>query len=131
MSVTQSTVATNMESQPSSTQKPISLIIEDRVQLHNHYMPFIESGAIFIPTSESFQLGDEVQANVFLKQYNKKIPVLGTVCWVNFQASKDRESHKKQGIGVQFSGEKAERVKDLFEKVLGDLVNHKPKFQVY
>lgn len=129
MSVTQSTVVNNM--QAPGTQKAIPLIIEDRVQLHNHYMPFVESGAIFVPTSESFQLGDKVQANVFLKQYNKKIPVSGVVCWVNFQASKDRDSHKKQGVGVQFSGEKADRIKDLFEKVLGDLANHKPKFQVY
>lgn len=133
MTITQKNieVQSKMEPLPENTQKPLTLIVEDRVQLHNHYMPFIEAGAIFIPTTEAFKLGDEAKAVIFLKQYNKKIPISGQICWLNACSDKARDSHQKQGVGIQLTGEKAPKIKALFEKVLGDLVNHKPKLQVY
>jgi type IV pilus assembly protein PilZ len=111
----------------------LQLIINNKAELHAHYMAFIEGGGLFVPTKQAFQLGMPVHAYVFLKEYNKKIPVQGKVCWVNPDAlgGSHGSSGRKPGVGIQFQGEQAPKVKALFEKVLGTLAKTTPSTTVY
>jgi type IV pilus assembly protein PilZ len=114
--------------------QPLQLVISNKVELHAHYMAFVEGGGLFVPTKQPFQMGMSVQVHVFLKEYNKKIPLQGKVCWINPE-SLDAEAHtasvRKTGVGVQFQGEQAPKIKALFEKVLGALAETTSPSTVY
>ncbi|HHC74564.1 MAG TPA: pilus assembly protein PilZ, partial [Thiothrix sp.] len=82
----------------------LTLDISNRVDLHAHYMPFIQPGGLFVPTDKPHTLQEEVIVQVNLQEYKKKLPVLGKVFWINPNASSSDNQHKKQGIGVQLVG---------------------------
>ncbi len=107
--------------------KPIPLVINDNKELHAHYMPFIQSGAIFVPTTAEYELGDTAIAHVMLKQVGKKIPIHGKVAWI----TPTGQAGVKAGIGIQFSGANAGKIKQFIEKMLGTLLNVAPTNTVY
>lgn len=78
----------------------LSLTIKDAAVLYAAYMPFIENGGLFIPTSKSFEVGDEVFMLLNLMEESEKIPVAGTVVWITPGNSQGRRA---PGIGVQFN----------------------------
>ncbi|WP_299974544.1 PilZ domain-containing protein [uncultured Pseudoteredinibacter sp.] len=78
----------------------LSLTIKDKAVLYAAYMPFIEHGGLFIPTSKQYQLGDEVFMLLNLMDEPEKIPVAGKVVWIT---PKGAQSNRAAGIGVQFS----------------------------
>ncbi len=96
----------------------ISLSITDRGALQAAYMPFVEGGGIFVPTTQQYSLGDEVFLLVGLMEESERYPVPGKVCWIT--ASGNNET---AGIGVQFTGEKAASIVRVMEDTLGGLVN--------
>lgn len=78
----------------------LSLTIKDAASLYASYMPFINGGGLFIPTSRSYQLGDEMFIRLTLMDEAEKIPVPGKVVWITpIGAQGSREA----GIGVQFT----------------------------
>ncbi|MCV6627850.1 MAG: PilZ domain-containing protein [Cellvibrionaceae bacterium] len=78
----------------------LSLTIKDKAVLYAAYMPFIEHGGLFIPTSKQYQIGDEVFMLLNLMDEPEKIPVAGKVVWIT---PKGAQSNRAAGIGVQFS----------------------------
>jgi len=38
----------------------LALDIKDETQLYEHYMPFVQGGAPFVPTRKSHELGDDI-----------------------------------------------------------------------
>ena len=46
----------------SATPRPavLSLAIRERAALYAAYMPFLQNGGIFVPTTKSCHLGDEI-----------------------------------------------------------------------
>lgn len=60
----------------------LSLTIKDKAVLYAAYMPFIRNGGLFIPTSKTYRLGDEVFMLLSLMDEPEKIPVAGKVVWV-------------------------------------------------
>ena len=78
----------------------LSLTIKDSSSLYASYMSFISGGGLFIPTSRSYQLGDEVFVRLTLMDEAEKIPVPGKVVWVTPIGSQGR---REAGIGVQFT----------------------------
>lgn len=38
----------------------LALDIKDETQLYEHYMPFVQGGALFVPTRKSHELGDDI-----------------------------------------------------------------------
>ena len=111
-----------------TNNKPLSLVINDNAELHAHYMPFIESGAIFIPTTEEYNIGDKATAYLLLKQLGKKIPIQGKVAWITPDI---KHANTKAGIGIQFAGANAAKIKQFIEKILGAMLNTTPAKTVY
>lgn len=117
---------------PKAEQKNVlTLDIRNRADLHAHYMPFIRPGGLFVPSNQWHDLQEEIIVQVNLQEYKKKLPVLGKVFWINPNASATDNQHKKQGVGVQFVGDSAEKVNIVFQRVLGKLIDQPPQVQLY
>jgi len=80
----------------------LTLTIKDKAVLYAAYMPFVENGGLFIPTSKNYQLGDEVFLLLNLMDETEKIPVAGKVVWLT---PKGAQGNRAAGIGVQFNAD--------------------------
>ena len=82
-------------------------------------MPFLKNGGIFIPTSKTYILGDEIFLLLTLMDEDEKIPVAGTIAWVT---PKGAQGNQAAGIGVHFSTEDNTglTVKNKIETYLAD-----------
>ncbi|WIO75481.1 PilZ domain-containing protein [Porticoccaceae bacterium LTM1] len=74
----------------------LKLMTED--ELYQSYMPFVVNGGLFIPTRQSYLLGDEVFVLLQLMDEPEKIPITGKVVWVT---PKETAGSRRQGIGIQ------------------------------
>ena len=77
----------------------LSLNIQGAAQLHQHYMPFIDNGGLFVKTNKNYQMGDEVFLILTLDD-DERMPVTGKVVWMT---PKGAQGSRVQGIGVQFN----------------------------
>lgn len=84
-----------------TSSKPgvLSLAIKEKAALYAAYMPFVKGGGLFIPTSKSFKIGDEVFMLLSLIDDPHKLKVVGKVAWI----TPVTQGNRPQGIGVQFS----------------------------
>ncbi len=80
----------------------IAFSITDRGALYSSYMSFVQNGAVFVPTSRAYELGDEVFMLLKLMDDNSPVPVSGKVVWVTPAGA---QGNKTPGVGVQFSDE--------------------------
>jgi type IV pilus assembly protein PilZ len=78
----------------------LTLTIKDKSALYQAYMPFVKNGALFVPTTTVYRLGDEVFILLCLLNEAEKIPVAGRVIWIT---PKGAEGRRPAGIGVQFN----------------------------
>ena len=60
----------------------LSLTIRDKSALYSSYMPFIKNGGLFIPTTKSYKLGDEVFMLLTLMDEKDKMPIAGRIVWI-------------------------------------------------
>ncbi len=77
----------------------LSVSIQDKSALFSAYMPFIEGGGLFVPSTKRFRLGDEVFLLLTLMDLEERLPIPGKVVWITPQGS---QGQRKAGIGVQF-----------------------------
>ena len=85
---------------PLSRPGVLSLSIKEKPALYAAYMPYLKGGGIFIPTTKTYGLGDEVFMLLTLMDDPNKLPVAGKVVWIT---PPEAQGNKSQGIGVQFS----------------------------
>jgi len=105
-------------------QSLLSLSIKDKAALYAAYMPFINNGGLFIPTSEDYKLDDEVFMLVTLMDSKDKTPVAGKVVWVT---PKGAQGNRQSGIGVQFGDQDKGVTKNKIEGYLaGALESDRP-----
>ena len=78
----------------------LSLNIREKAALFAAYMPFLRGGGIFIPTSRTYTLGEEVFMLLSLMDDPNRIAVQGKVVWVTPEGV---QGNRTQGIGVQFT----------------------------
>lgn len=104
------------------------MAVADKAALHAAYMPFIKDGAIFVPTTDKFNLHDEVILHLRLVEDGKKLVIPGKVVWI---APGVGQRGTSPGVGLQFSGEHRFRVKQFIEEVLGDLAKQHPANPAY
>ena len=78
----------------------LSLTIRDKSALYASYMPFVRNGGLFIPTTKSYKLGDEVFMLLTLMEDKEKLPIAGKIIWIT---PKGAQGNRTAGIGVQFS----------------------------
>lgn len=83
----------------------LSLSIKDTNALYAAYMPFLQNGGLFIPTTKSYKIGEEVFMLLSLFNTTEKIPVSGKVVWITPPGAQGR---RHAGVGIQF-GEKDSR----------------------
>ena len=82
----------------------LSLTIKDKSVLYAAYMPFIKNGGLFIPTSKTYKLGDEVFMLLALMDDPINLPIAGTVVWITPPGA---QNSKAQGIGVHFKNDES------------------------
>lgn len=90
----------NLPLSPGPRNGILSLTIKDRAVLYAAYMPFIRNGGLFIPTTRSYKLGDEVFMLLNLMDEPEKVPVAGRVIWVTPNGA---QGNRTAGVGVQFN----------------------------
>jgi type IV pilus assembly protein PilZ len=78
----------------------LSLSIPDKNALYKAYMPFVQGGGLFVPSSKKFQLGDEVFLLLTVMEFEERLPIPGKVVWITPQGA---TGNRKAGIGVQFA----------------------------
>jgi len=96
----------------------IALSITDRGALQAAYMSFLENGGVFVPTPQSYALGDPIFLLFGLMDESERLPVQGKVVWVSASGGT-----AATGVGVEFTGDKAASVKKSIEDHLGGLIN--------
>ncbi len=94
---------------------PIDLVISEAVELNLSYMPFIKGGGLFIPTFQSYILGDPVHVNLHLPGKKDALYIEGKVVWV---IPKISLYHVVAGIGIQFIGGNAQVIRNQIEELL-------------
>ena len=93
-------------------QRILSLTIKDKSALYAAYMPFLEGGGLFVPTTDKYKLGDEVFLLLSLIDEPEKLPVIGHVVWIT---PKGAQGNRAAGIGIQFSKHEDGTVVKLLE----------------
>jgi type IV pilus assembly protein PilZ len=78
----------------------LSLSIKDKQALYRSYMPFVQGGGLFVPSTKHFRLGDEVFLLLTVMEFEERLPIPGKVIWITPQGS---SGNRKAGIGVQFA----------------------------
>ena len=94
----------------------LSLTIRDKSALYASYMPFVKNGGLFIPTTKSYRLGDEVFMLLTLMDEKEKLPIAGRIIWVTPNGA---QGNRTAGIGVQFSELDKGQTKNKVENYLG------------
>jgi type IV pilus assembly protein PilZ len=77
----------------------LTLTATDKLALYAAFMPFIKGGALFVATSDHYQLGAVVSMRLSLMQEPVQ-PVAGKVVWITPSAA---EHNRAAGIGVQLN----------------------------
>ena len=93
----------------------LSLNIQGAAELHQAYMPFITNGGLFVKTTKSFVVGDDVFMILTLDQ-DERMPITGKVIWLTPKGS---QGGRSQGIGVQFNDDSdMEVIKTKIQSIL-------------
>jgi len=100
----------------STVQRPgvFTLVIRSKAALYAAWIPLLKGGGIFIPSNRAHHLGEEVLILLSLLDDPNKIPLQGSVAWINPAHS---AGNRPQGIGVQLQDN--EVGKELRKKVEG------------
>ncbi len=98
----------------------LSLAIKDKASLFQAYMPYVKQGAIFVPTTKRYFLGDEVFLLLTLPESPERLPVAGKVVWVTPAGA---QGNRVAGIGVQFAdAPEGEAIKNKIEAIIAGLL---------
>ncbi len=108
-----------------SRQSILPVSIKDNEALHQSYMPFLKGGGLFVPTSKTYNLDDELFLLINLFDEKDRLPVTGKVVWITPLGA---QGNRVAGIGVQFSDTSdSEVARHQIEALLGaKLASEKP-----
>ncbi|MHC8441759.1 MAG: PilZ domain-containing protein [Candidatus Eutrophobiaceae bacterium] len=102
----------------------LSLNVRDRSSLYAAYIPNVKNGGLFIPTSRSYKLSDEIFILLSLMDSSEKLPISGKVVWITPNGA---QGNKTAGIGMQFSSLDNGATKARIEKLIaGALKSNRP-----
>lgn len=93
----------------------LNYTIKDPLELNLSYMPFIMNGGLFIPTPQTFSLGDRIVLDLSLPGKKEPMRIEGKVVWIT---PKNALHHVLPGIGIQFTGTHAQTVRGQIEAQL-------------
>ncbi len=93
--------------------------IRDVHTLYQSYLPFVAGGGLFIQSSRTFPIGEEVFVVVTLPDTRERVPVNGKVIWVTHR----NQGNRPAGFAIQLSGDEGKRLKNEIEKLLAGQIN--------
>lgn len=94
----------------------VQLAIREKAALYAAYMPFLDGGGLFVPTTRAVRLGDELYLLLSLMDEPNRLSVTGKVVWITPGGTPQRQ----QGLGVQFAKDDAgQRARSRIEELLG------------
>jgi len=97
-----------------------TLVIRSKAALYSAWIPLLKGGGIFLPSNRSHALGDEVLILLTLLDDPNKIPLRGSIAWIN---PAHATGNRPQGIGVRLQDseigrELKKRIEGLLASVL-------------
>jgi len=96
-------------------RKIISMGIKNEESLYQFYMPFVKNGGLFIRTSNTYELGEEIFLLLQLLADPEKFDIKALVAWITPQCAQEG---RNSGIGVQFLGEDAVVIRGKIEALI-------------
>jgi type IV pilus assembly protein PilZ len=94
----------------------VQVAIKEKAALYASYMPFVDNGGLFVPTTRAANIGDDIYLIVSLMDDPARDSVSSKVVWMTPAGVNGRQ----QGIGVQFNkGDVAEKVRAKIENLIG------------
>jgi type IV pilus assembly protein PilZ len=97
----------------------LSLNIKSKNDLYAAYMPYLKNGGLFIPTTKSYSLGDDIFMVLTFMDEPEKLPVAGRVVWVTPPGA---QGNRVPGVGVQFSDIDKGHARNKIETYLAGLL---------
>ncbi|MBH0096608.1 PilZ domain-containing protein [Psychrobacter sp. NZS113] len=94
--------------------------IENIEMLYASYLSFVTNGALFVPSTQDQQLGNEVFIAVTLPNSSERLPMNGKVVWINSKTQGGRPAGFAVQIGTDISGQ---RIKNEVERLLAGKVD--------
>lgn len=82
----------------------LPVIISNKNDLFQIYMPFIASGGLFIATNKNIKLGDIASLSIKLLDEPEIFMISGKVIWITPTLA---QGHRKTGIGIQLDAKAA------------------------
>lgn len=100
--------------------KILSYIIQTKLELNFSYMPFINEGGLFIPTTENFSLDDIVFIDLQLPEQTGPQKVEAKVVWIT---PKNAIDQILPGVGVTLIGANAKIIRDQIKTHLDNAID--------
>jgi type IV pilus assembly protein PilZ len=106
------------ESNVTSIKRPdvISLNLKGKTALYAAWMPLLKGGGLFMQSTKEHKLGDEILLVLTFLDETTKIPLSGTVAWINPQHA---QGNRPQGVGIRLPDNEIGR--ELKKKIEGIL----------
>lgn len=98
-----------------SDEDVIKYVIRDPLECNLSYMPFIADGGLFIPTMNTYSLGDNVVVELTLPGKTESLRIEGKIVWIT---PKNALHHVLPGIGIQFTGANMKAIRAQIESHL-------------
>lgn len=93
----------------------ITYNIPDADTLYSSYLPFVQNGGLFVPSSRNHSLGEEVFVAITLPDSQERYPLNGKVIWINHRTVGTRPA----GFAVQFGTDpNGTHIRNEVEKLL-------------
>lgn len=99
----------------------LKVAIPNKLELAKSYIRQFKYGGVFVRSTGTHELGDEVFLLITLPETNESIAVTGKVSWLSPVSTVGYPA----GVGVQFSNDKVgSDAKSKIEIMLGGLLQH-------
>lgn len=107
--------------------KMLNLTIPDKPELYRSYLSFLKHGGLFVPSNDTFAIGDEVLLVANLPEHNEPKYLRTTVAWINLT---NTTAGQPQGVGLAFGDDQASiETKQAIEDLLPGLrLNERPTY---
>jgi type IV pilus assembly protein PilZ len=91
-----------------------SLVIRSKSSLYAAWIPLLRGGGLFLPSTKTHRLGEEIIVLLSLLDEPNKVPLVGHVSWIN---PPHAAGNRPQGIGIALADTESGR--ELKKKIEG------------
>jgi type IV pilus assembly protein PilZ len=106
----------NSEPEKNAGHAVLSISIKELSVLHSSYMPFLTHGGLFIPTTDEYEISDEVFLLLKLIDGEDQIAENTKVAWITPMQT---HANRPPGIGLQFLEKNSEAKKKIENYLAG------------